>query len=313
MLSYLPRLSDLFGPEGVAFAGLHDEWILQQWYWTILFFNTDNLHIVGVVFAVWMAVTVLFLVGWQTRLMNVLVWFLTLCFINRNPTVANNGDDLLCLILFLLMFMPSGRVYSLDRWLENRRRVKRGLPLTEDRLTPRVPPWGVRLLQIQLCVIYMTSGLAKLRGSIVWDGLIPGEIAGTWWDGTSIYYVLNNITRARIAWAELPMPWWATYGMTWVTVWWETLFPLLVLWRPTRRWTLWLGVFMHVGIFLLVEVGWFSFYTLALYAAWIPDRFWERRQHPSRSESESLATGETNAVVNASGPDRVDEHGRTAP
>jgi Vitamin K-dependent gamma-carboxylase len=294
LLGYLPRLGEFFGPEGVGYAGLNDEWLLDQWYWTILFFDTDDLGIVTLVFAVWMAVTFLYMVGWQTRVMGALVWFLTMCFINRNPNIKNRGDDLLCVALFLMMFMPTGRAFSLDRWLAKRRFLRRGQPLPPDWLAPLIPPWGVRLIQIQLCVLYATTGLAKLRGNVEWDGWLPSKIAGTWWDGTSIYYVLNDVTRARVAWAELPIPWWATYGMTWATVWWETLFPLLVLWRPTRRWTLWYGVLMHVGIMLVIEVGWFSCYTLALYAAWVPDSFWERRRLHSRSEPR-------------------DEHGRTAP
>jgi hypothetical protein len=247
--------------------------MLSQWYWTMLFFNTDDMRIIGVVFALWMLVTVLFLAGWHTRVMSVLVWFLTMCFINRNDIVANSGDDLLCVSLFLLMFMPSGRALSLDRWLEKRRRLKRGLPLPADWDTPQVPPWGVRLLQIQLCIVYMTTGLAKLQGYFI-------EEPATWWDGTSIYYVLHNITRARVAWVELPLPLWATYVMTWTTVWWETLFPLLVLWRWTRKWTLWLGVALHLGIYPAVEVGWFSFYTLALYGVWVPGDFWDRWKRP---------------------------------
>lgn len=289
LLGYLPHLNEFFGPGGVAYAGLHDEWLLRQWYWTILFFNTDDMRIVGLLFAVWTALTFLFLIGWRTRLMNVLVWFLTICFITRNPTLKNTGDDVLSLGLFLLMFMPTGRALSLDRWLEKRRRLKRGLPLPADWHTPLVPAWGVRLLQIQLCVLYATTGLAKLRGSLDWDQVIHGEFRGTWWEGHSIYYVLNDVTMARMSWVELPLPLWATYAMTWVTVWWEALFPLLVLWRRTRRWTLWMGVAVHLGIYLLIEVGWFSFYTLALYGVWVPGEFWDRWKRPRVADRDAPA------------------------
>ncbi len=278
LISYLPILGELFGPEGVAFAGLHDEWMLKQWHWTILFFNTDDMCIIKWVFALWLLVTILLLVGWHTRIMAILVWFLTMCFHSRNWVVTNSGDDLLNAALFLIMFMPSGRAFSLDWWREKRRLVKRGLPLPAGWDAPLVPAWGVRLLQIQLCVVYLSTGLAKLRGYFV-----PGE-PSTWWEGSSIYYVLNSIPRTRIAWAEFPLPWWATYGMTWVSVWWETLFPLLVLWGRTRKWALWFGVALHLGIFLLLEVGWFSFYTLALYGVWVPGDFWDRWRHRRAAE-----------------------------
>ena len=290
LLGYLPRLGELFGPEGVAFAGLHDEWLLDEWHLTALFFNTDNLQIVGAVFGLWVACTVLFLVGWQTRVMSVAVWFLTMTFINRNPIIKNGGDDVLCAGLFLLMFMPTGRAFSLDRWLGRRRYEMRGL-VPPDGDAPMISPWSVRVLQIQLAVLYMTTGLAKLRGhvSITFDPEFSVKIAGTWWEGTSVYYVLNDVTMARVAWPELPMPWWATYAMTWSSLFFEVFFPFLVLSRWTRRWTLWFGVLFHIGIYLLIEVGWFSFYTLSLYGAWIPGEFWDRWLHSKHNAASPTA------------------------
>ncbi len=119
-------------------------------------------------------------------------------------------------------------------------------------------------------MIYLATGLAKLRG----DGW--GTFRGTWWDGTSIHYVLNFATRARWSFAQLPLPLWVTRAMTFTSVWWEVLFPVLVLFRPTRRWALWFGVPFHLGIWTTIEVGWFSFYTLSFYGAWVPGEFWDR-------------------------------------
>jgi hypothetical protein len=265
IIQYLPNLGELFGASGVAFAGLHDEFLLDQWRWTILVFGTDNPTVVRIVFGVWMAATVGFVLGWRTRLMNVVVWFLAMCFINRNPIVKNGGDDVMNVGLFLLMFMPTGAAFSLDRLGQ----LRRDPALAAH--PPRVPAWGVRVLQIQLCMLYLTTGLAKLRGGP--DTMLEG----TWWQGTSVYYVLQDITMARVAYAELPLPFWVTAAMTYSSVWFETLFPLLVLLRPTRKWALWFGVLFHLGIYLLIEVGWFSFYTCSMYGAWVPGEFWDRR------------------------------------
>lgn len=258
LLQYLPALELLFGPDGFAYDSLHDAGLLRSWRWTILVFYTDNLLVVRVLFVLWMAATVAFLLGWHSREANVAVWFLSICFVNRNPHANNGGDDVLTTTLFLLMFMPTGVVLSLDRIRKNRR--QRWQPGSVDR--PKVAPWSVRVLQIQLCVIYCTTGLAKLSGIYLADDC-------AWWNGTAIYYVLNDITLARVSWLDLPIPYWATVIMTYTSVWWETLFPVLVLSRRLRLWMLLFGVLFHLGIFLAVEVSWFSFYTLALYGAWI--------------------------------------------
>ena len=220
-LQYLPHLLEFYGSAGIAPAGLHDRWQLRHWRWTVLFFNSDDPTTLYSVFALWVAVTVGFVLGWRTRLMNVAVWFLTLCFVNRNPCVLNGSDDTLLVGLFLLMLMPSGRAWSLDaRRLRRRSREQAAGPAY-------VPAWTVRVLQIQLCLIYLSTGLVKLKGT--------GWFEGTWWDGTSIHYVLNYIWMSRWSYAQLPLPFWMTAPLSYVSVWWEVLFPLLVLHRWTRR------------------------------------------------------------------------------
>jgi hypothetical protein len=88
---------------------------------------------------------------------------------------------------------------------------------------------------------------------------------------------------SRWSHAQLPIPFWATVLMTYASVWWETLFPLLMLSRWTRKWSLGFGVAFHFGIFMTMEVGWFGFYMTSLYAVWISDEFWARwrHKHPS--------------------------------
>ena len=265
LLQYLPNFSDFFGPEGVAPAALHAQYQHRMWRITYLFFGTDDFIVLHAAFWLWVAVTILFLVGWQTRSMNFLCWLLTRCFIERNPVILTSGDDVVQIALLLLLLSPCGAALSVDAWWKRRQGLQSGLVL--------VPPWSLRLIQIQLCLILCTTGIAKLKGE--------DWLQGTWWDGTSLHYYLNDTTMWRWSYAQLPIPIWITMPMSYFTVWWEALFPLLVLFRRTRPIALLIGVSFHVGILLVSEVGWFGFYTLALYIVWIPDSFW-RKVCPSR-------------------------------
>jgi hypothetical protein len=75
-------------------------------------------------------------------------------------------------------------------------------------------------------------------------------------------------------------------------VWWEVSFPLLVLWRWTRKWALLYGILFHIGIFLTMAIGWFGFYMIDLYGVWAPDEFWERWDAKSaRRVGEGVQTG----------------------
>jgi uncharacterized membrane protein YphA (DoxX/SURF4 family) len=269
VFQYWPHFEEFFGPTGVAPEGLHDWYQLGSWEWTVAFFNTDNRAILDPIFWTWVSLTALFTAGLGTRVLNVAVWFLTMCFINRNGNIQNGGDDTMQVALFLLMLSPSGRALSIDAWLRRRWARFREAPEPGPAYTPA---WPVRLIQIQLAVLYCTTGLVKLKGT--------GLFEGTWWDGTSVHYVLNYVTMSRWSYAQLPVPFWITAPLSYLAVWWEALFPLLVLNRWTRRWALWFGVLFHLGIWLTIEVGWFSFYTWVFYGVWVPDRFWARWDAP---------------------------------
>ena len=269
LVQYLPYLGYFFGPDGVGPEGFDDDFLLRNWRWPALFFYTDNMTVIRLAFAAWMAATVAMLLGCFTRIATILVWFGTMCFLARNPNLKNGGDDVVQLALFLLVISPCGRVMSLD-WLRRVRPSRRAPGSAEASsglhgsiLRPTIAPWPVRLFQIQLCVMYFTTGVAKLRGH-------------TWWEGMSIHNVINDVTMARWSYAQLPLPIWVTALLTWASLAFEVLFPLLVLFRRTRKWTLWFGVCFHLGIYLTIEVGWFSFYSIAMYAVWIPAEWWDR-------------------------------------
>lgn len=260
IIELLPYLMEYYGPDGVAPAGLFDRVQLRYWYWSMLVFNTDDPTTVYIVFGLWVAAALLFTLGYHTRLANLALWFFTTCFLARNPLNCNAGDDVLQMGIFLLMLSPCGRALSIDAWQRRRRGLDVG-PVF-------VPAWPVRLIQLQLCALYCTTGLVKLKGE--------GWLEGSWWDGTSVHYTFHYLTLNRYSPASFSMPLWVTMAMTYSTVWWETLFPLLVLWRRTRLFALVFGVLLHIGILATLAITWFSLNTLSFYAVWLPDEFWQR-------------------------------------
>jgi hypothetical protein len=230
LCQFLPNLADFYGPDGVYPDGLFTSQ-LRRWKWTYAFFSTDNLTIIYVAFVLWVLVTILFLLGWRTRWTNAVLLFLTRCFIDRNPNVLNAGDDMLQVALFFLLLSPCGLALSLDA-LRRRQGLVTG--------PAWVNPWSLRLIQLQVCLIYCTAGLVKLQGPLLdWSH-------GTWWDGKSVHYVMNFTDRSRWAYAQLPLPFWITMPMTYTSVWWEALFPLLMLNRWTRRLALIMGLLFPV-------------------------------------------------------------------
>ncbi len=170
------------------------------------------------IYAFAMASIVGVIVGWRTRLMTVSAWFLINSIYNYSPIFYTGGDTVIRVFLFLGMFLRWGEAYSLDSWRRRRAAILEGTTL---RLPPLslIPAWPVRLMMVQLAVVYGTTGAMK-------NGI-------TWFDGTALYYALNLDHFYRHP-AQIPL----VVGLqrigllpflTWVTRLWETLFPLVLV------------------------------------------------------------------------------------
>jgi hypothetical protein len=182
----------------------------------------------------------------------ILTWALSMSFANVNPNIDNAGDTIRGITLFYLMLCPCGAAWSIDRLLQRRQQGSSA--------PTYVWPWPLRLLFIQLCLIYFMNGLYKITSA-------------SWLEGDSLYYVLCDLTLTRFSIAELPIPFLVAQISTWLVLAWELSFPVLVLFRQTRWLALWFGVVFHVGIFVTMELGGFAPYVLCLYLPLLP---WDR-------------------------------------
>jgi Vitamin K-dependent gamma-carboxylase len=223
---------------------------------------------VALVLAVLALASVALIVGQWTRLAAVVVFVGIVSLERRNPFVFNSGDGLLKVIAFYMMLAPSGASFSLDRWRRERSAFWE---------FPRRAPWALRLMQVQLSVVYLSSVWTKLGGT-------------TWNDGTALSYALRLEDIARfelpvsIATSELLVNL-LTYGILGA----EVAIGVLVWNRALRPYVLTLGVVMHLGIDIALRVGFFSFAVLVLYLAFLPPRqtsaamLWLRDHIRSRS------------------------------
>ena len=120
-----------------------------------------------------------------------------------------------------------------------------------------MPRWPLRLLQLQIAIIYLNSGLWKLFGE-------------AWRDGSAQQLAANvNLFRRFPVTVPSELDWLAT-PLTYLTLFWEISFPVLVCFRITRLAALLCGVAIHLGIMGLMEVGTFSLMMLATYVAFLP-------------------------------------------
>ncbi len=214
------------------------------------------------VFGGWILSLLALTLGWRTRLAAIAAWTLTTTFHYRLPWLTNGGDDLLRAGLFYLMFSPAGAVWSLDA----RPRLLK-MPLI------RIPPWSVRLMQIQLALVYLFTGLVKLSGPYFDE---EGRLIQDWLTGEAVYWVLNDVAVARWPYAWFPVPLLVCRLLSWATLAFELGFPFLVLFRRVRPWLLLAGLAFHLGIWVQTEVGWFSQVSMCWYVLFLSGETLER-------------------------------------
>jgi Vitamin K-dependent gamma-carboxylase len=217
----------------------------------------------------WVVAVVLLLLGVCTRVSAAAAWALSLSFDNLNWYINNAGDQVRGLALFYLMLTPCGAAWSVDSWLA-RRGGRRPGPVY-------VYPWALRLLFVQMAVIYFCNGVYKVFGA-------------DWQKGESLYHVWCDLVLTRISYAQLPAPFWLTRLMSWTVLAWELTFPILVLLKWTRTPALLFGVAFHLGIFATLELGGFGPYMIALYLPLLPwDRWLGQRERRAPAKAGGAA------------------------
>jgi len=240
-VSFFPDLPDLFGPNGVAPDAPSDPYM-----WTVFrIWPDDRALLVG--WLVLLLSALAMTVGWHSRMASLAVCVLVLSFQHRDPSVFNSGDVLIRIEALCLALAPSGAALSLDQ----RRRTGRFWSAQVR------APWAIRLLQLQLSIVYLASVRWKLAGA-------------AWPEGTAVSYALR-LKDMLI----LPVPQWFIHSAflmnvaTWGAVAVELALGALVWNRRLRAWVLGAGVLMHTSIMLTMGVGFFTPAIFVLYCAFV--------------------------------------------
>jgi hypothetical protein len=226
----------------------------------------------------------LFFIGLGSYLMMTVgyrtTWVVPLSFVvssvqaSWNPLPLSAAFEVCRAIVFCLMWADCGQVWSIDNWLARR-------PVQPS--VAAVSPWPLYLIRFQVAVVYAVTGVWKLGGE-------------QWRDGSALHYVLNNNGFARFPFGPPPAADWLLTLSTYGVLLWELAFPLLVAFRRTRAATLWVGVALHLGMWITMELGPFAWVMIASYASFLEPgrvptlaaRFRRRPPQPSIGSTEVI-------------------------
>lgn len=238
-----PDLDAFFSRHGLVGPVAQPGW----WRWSLLELSQSDL-VVGGVYVGLIAAAVAVMLGWHTRASSIVVFVALTSLMRANPFVFNSGDALLRLLALYLVLMPAGARLSVD----HRRAQRRGTP------APAVASvWPMRLVQLQVSVMYAAAATSKLRGE-------------AWRDGTAVAHALQLEDLARVSVPEFvvgsPL---AAAVATYGTVLLEAALAVLVWPRRTRAVALAAGVALHVSIDAFLRVGFFSVAVVVSYLSFV--------------------------------------------
>ena len=175
--------------------------------------------------------------GLATRL-SAVICFVTLASIHhRNPAIFHGGDTVMRLMSFLLMFSPAGNGWSVDAMLDGRWEAE-------------ADPWCLRLMQIQVSIIYLRNVFWKLRGE-------------EWRKGTAVWYTAHCDAYRRF---QIPQ-WLLTVTMvrfaTWSTLATEFALGSLIWISECRTIVMLSGIALHLILEVVMNLQLFGYVMIA--------------------------------------------------
>lgn len=177
-------------------------------------------------FCAYVAALHLLLAGYRTRIAAIVAWLLHLSLKTTGTASAYGVFEFTTIALFYCSVFPVGAAWSLDA-ISSRRDVS-----FESKL-------GLRVVQLHLCIVYLSSGIEKVRGE-------------QWRNGEAI-------------WRAVMRPRFAAFDLSWLAA--HPAIPLLACWAtlvielgyavfiwPQRTRRIWalstVGLHLGIGVFL---------------------------------------------------------------
>jgi predicted DCC family thiol-disulfide oxidoreductase YuxK len=230
----------------------------MPWSFSLHLANGSYGFIVGM-FLIHLIFGLMLVFGYKSRWAMIGAFVMTVSVHNRNWLVNNGGDDVLRSILFLSMFLPLGKAFSMDAALTKKTDEKKSV----------LSFWGLAFF-FQVFAIYFVSYI--LKDSEVWRS-----------DYTAFFY------SSRLDIFATPLGIWLRdfhfIGklITIVSIYLEWLGPLLLVfsfffgkrWWIVRTILVFLFIGFHFGIFLTMNIGLFTFVCEALWCLFLPAPSWD--------------------------------------
>ncbi len=252
ILHRLPVLKIFYSDQGILTRSFFINDLSHPWSFSLLLLNGHPIF-TYFFFATYALLAILFIFGVKPRLIAFLLWVFTISIHDRNWWVLNGGDDILKLYLFLLIFIPSSK---------------------NDETKLNYSIWTFAYF-FQVFLIYFTTVIFK--SSPEWRSDFTA---------TELALGLDNfVSYIGVYLRNFPS---LLKTLTIFSIGGEFIFSILLIlgflffkksYLIRYICVLW-GLSFHSGLILLMTLGDFAFFCLAMWIALLPSQFWS--SHLSR-------------------------------
>lgn len=222
---------------------------MPPFYQPFIYWFPSTNGAVLIVTVAYLSLLLILALGLVGRQLMWLAWLLHLSLIQRNYSVIYGADVVATFWLLYLSLIDSHRYFSVWSWWHRRKKDVRGTKELKSDLLSSV---GMRLIQMQLCIIYAFTGWEKLKGS-------------EWWEGTAIWQVLGNQFLASVDLSFLVHVPLVVVISTWGTLIFEIYFCVAIWIKKLRPIWLGIGILLHAGIALVMGLYFFSMVMVSAY------------------------------------------------
>jgi len=217
----------------------------------------DNDNFMTFCIVVFMVASIGLCIGFKSRLCSVILFIGFNALYHRDPFILNSGDTYMRVSVFWLIFAATGNALAVDS-RKNARTVENPSGSVFDNYKP-VSIWPLRLLQLQLAMVYCHTFYRKFPGA-------------SWVDGNAVYYSSRVEDLQRF-----PMPFifdhlWTIQFFTWSTLALEFALFTLIWIKETRYIVLACGVIFHLTIDYHMNIPFFEYIMIASYVLFVDSK-----------------------------------------
>ncbi len=252
----LPDLEVFYTDEGILPRSFAFYSFIFHPFGTSIHHMSGNYAVQLILFFISFVLALLLLIGYRTRLVTFLSWFMLISLHMRNEFLLTGGDFVLRLMLFWSLFLPLGACYSVDSALNSNKENK----------PTHLLSFGTLALLMQSCYIYWFSVCWKLK-------------TPEWINGTAVYYAFSEEHYAKpFAMAMLNLPMEYLKFLNDFMIWVELIAPFLLFFPlhngPVRTIMIFSLATLQTLFMISFEVGFFPWSNCAALLPFIPSWLW---------------------------------------